>query len=144
MPTAQRSIVIARSLPAVFAFFADAENDPQWRPAVREIKREGQLGVGSRYHQQVAGPGGRAVPADIEVTAYEPESRVAFQVVAGPVRPRGEYQFTEVEGATKVTFTLAAELGGVKKLLMGRLVQKSMDTEMANLDRARQILETEG
>jgi uncharacterized protein YndB with AHSA1/START domain len=143
MPTAQRSIVITSSLPAVFAFFADAENDPQWRTAVREIKREGQLGIGSRYHQQVAGPGGRAVAADFEVTAYEPDSRLVFQVVTGPVRPRGEYQFSEVEGGTKVTFTLAAELGGLKRLLMGRPVQKSMDAEMANLDRAKQILETD-
>ena len=36
-----------------------------------------------------------------------------------------------------MTFTLDAELTGVKKFLMARPVQKSMDAEMANLDKAK-------
>ena len=60
MPHAQRTIVIARPPAEVYAFFADAENDPQWRSAVKSIKREGPLAVGARYTQRVAGPGGRA------------------------------------------------------------------------------------
>jgi uncharacterized protein YndB with AHSA1/START domain len=140
MPSAERSIVINRPVAEVFAFFADAENDPRWRPAVMEIRREGPVGVGARYEQKVAGPGGRAVPADIEVTEYEPESRVAFRVVAGPVRPEGEYRFAPVAEGTQVTFALRCELSGLKKL-MGRPVQKSMDSEMANLDKAKAVLE---
>jgi uncharacterized membrane protein len=142
MPNAQRTIVINRPVAEVFAFFADAENDPTWRPAVKEIKREGPLGAGARYRQRVAGPGGRAVSADIEVTVYEPESRVAFQVVTGPVRPTGEYRFLATDGGTQVTFALDCQLGGVKKLLMSKPVQKSMDGEMANLDKAKALLES--
>ena len=144
MPNAERTIVINKPIAEVFAFFADAENDPRWRPAVKEIKREGAVGVGARYAQKVAGPGGRPVPADIEVTGYEPNSSVRFQVVAGPVRPRGEYTFAAADGGTSVTFSLACELGGLKKLLMSKPVQKSMDAEMANLDKAKQILEGGG
>jgi hypothetical protein len=48
------------------------------------------------------------------------------------------------EGATEVSFTLAAELAGLKKILMSKPVQKSMDGEMANLDKAKAILETGG
>ena len=141
MLSAQRTIVINKPVAEVFAFFADAENDPQWRPAVKEIKRDGTLGVGARYAQKVAGPGGRAVPADIEVTGYEPNSSVTFQVVAGPVRPHGRYQFAASDGGTSVTFSLSCELGGLKKLLMSKPVQKSMDAEMTNLDKAKQVLE---
>jgi hypothetical protein len=43
-----------------------------------------------------------------------------------------------------VTFTLDAELTGVKKLLMAKPVQKSMDAEMANLDKAKALLESGG
>jgi len=141
MPSAQRTVVINRPIADVFAFFADAENDPKWRPAVKEIKREGPLGVGARYAQKVAGPGGRAVAADIEVTGYELNSSVRFQVVAGPVRPQGEYQFSETNGGTSLTFSLNCELGGLKKIFMAKPVQKSMDAEMANLDTAKQLLE---
>lgn len=106
------------------------------------MRREGPLAVGVRYAQRIAGPGGREVPADIEVTALDPDERVAFRGVAGPVRPRGSYAFMPAEGGTAVTFTLDAELTGIKKLLLGRAVQKSMDGEMAGLDRAKALLES--
>ena len=142
MPHAERSVVIERPLSMVFAFFADAENDRQWRPAVKEITRTGEVGVGATYRQRVAGPGGRPVPADIETTAYEEGSRVAFKGTAGPVRPTGEYRFRDTGSGTEVTFRLDVELGGLKGTLLGRPVQRAMDGEMANLDRAKQLLES--
>jgi len=144
VPDANRTLTINRPVDQVFAFFADAENDPKWRPAVKHIKRTGPLAVGTRYEQQVAGPGGRSIPADIEVTAFEPNSYVAFRVIAGPVRPQGEYRFTSSGGATEVTFTLAATLTEIKKLIMSKPVQKSMNSEMSNLDTAKRILEQAG
>ena len=125
----------------VFAFFADAENDPQWRSGVKEIRRQGDLGVGTRYHQLVNGPAGRAITADIEVTSYEPDGHVAFHGTAGPVRPNGDYTFRDTGNSTEVTFTLDAQLSGFKKLFMGNAVQKSMDAEVAGLDRAKSLLE---
>ena len=78
----------------------------------------------------------------MEVTAYEPDERVAFHGVAGPVRPDGSYTFSAVDEGTSVTFSLSAELTGIKKLVMGSQVQKAMDAEMANLDKAKAILES--
>jgi hypothetical protein len=60
----------------------------------------------------------------------------------GPVRPKGEYTFRGTAAGTEVTFTLDAELTGIKKLLMDRAVQKSVDAEMAALDQAKSVLET--
>jgi uncharacterized membrane protein len=142
MPRATRSIVINKPITEVFAFFADAENDPQWRSGVREIKRQGELGVGTRYHQRVNGPAGRAIAADIEVTAYEPYRHVAFQGTAGPVRPHGDYTFRETGSSTEVTFSLDAQLSGFKRLFMGNAVQKTMDGEVAALGRAKSVLES--
>jgi uncharacterized membrane protein len=142
MPSATGTVVIDRPITQVFAFFADAENDPQWRSGVREIKREGELGVGARYHQRVNGPAGRAITADIEVTAYEPETHVAFQGTAGPVRPHGDYMFHDAGDSTEVTFTLDAALTGFKKFFMGNAVQKTMDDEVAALARAKVVLES--
>lgn len=84
---------------------------------------------------------GRAVKADIMITAYEPNTRYAFRAVEGPVRPMGSYVFAAVEGGTAVTFALTAEVAGLKKLLMGGPVPKSMDSEMAALDTAKAVLE---
>jgi uncharacterized protein YndB with AHSA1/START domain len=143
MPNAQRTILINRPASDVFAFFTDPDNDQKWRSHVKEIRAEEPPAVGARVHQIVAGPGGRGIPADFEVTGYEPDSLYTFVVVAGPARPDGEFHFKpSTDGATEVTFSLRAELGGLKKLFMSRPVQKSMDGEMANLDKAKEILES--
>jgi uncharacterized membrane protein len=141
VPSATRTIVIHRPRDEVFAFFTDHANDPKWRPYVKEIDPVSEVPVGTRIHQVVKGPGGRGLGADIEVTANEPPSRYAFQVVAGPARPRGEYRFVETANGTEIQFALDAELGGIKKLLMSGAVQRSMDGEMAGLDTARRLIE---
>jgi uncharacterized membrane protein len=142
MPEAQRTIVIDRPADQVFAFFTDHGNDPQWRPAVKEVAAQGPAGVGSTIHQVVKGPGGRGIPADIEVTAYEPSSRYAFKVIAGPVRPVGEFRFAPSGSGTEVSMSLSAELAGVKKLLLAKPVQKSMDSEVSALDKAKALIES--
>ena len=142
MPSAQRNIVIDRALEDVFGFFTDPANDSRWRSHVKEISATDPVAVGSRIHQVISGPGGRGIPADIEVTAYEPPHRYAFQVVAGPVRPNGEFRFATADNTTSVSFALEAQLAGLKKLLMSRQVQKSMNGEMQALDRAKAILES--
>ena len=141
MPSATRTIAIDRSPDDVFAFFSDPANDQRWRGHVKEIAAEGTPGVGRHVHQVVEGPGGRGIAADIEVTAYEPPRRYAFQVVAGPARPRGEFTVTPTGTGSTVTFSLAADLGGWKKFVMSGPVQASMDGEMAGLDKAKAILE---
>ncbi len=141
MPAAKRTIAIERPPEQVFAFFADPANDQRWRPHVKEISASGPAGVGSKIHQVVEGPGGRGIAADIEVTAYEPPSRYAFHVIAGPARPVGEFRITPSGTGSEVTFSLQAELGGFKNLLMGGAVQRSMDGEMAALDTAKRLIE---
>ena len=142
MPRAQRTVLIRRPVGEVFAFFADPSHDQQWRPHVREIGAPGPLQEGTIVHQVVAGPGGRRIPADLRITGYEPAARYAFDVIAGPVRPQGEFLFTPVAEGTDVSFSLEAELSGPKKWLLGRPVQRSMDSEVAGLDKARQIIES--
>ncbi len=141
MPAAKRTITIDRPPEQVFAFFADPANDQRWRPHVKEISASGPVGVGSKIHQVVEGPGGRGIAADIEVTGYEPPSRYAFHVIAGPARPVGEFRIAPSGTGSEVTFSLHAELGGFKSLLMGGAVQRSMDGEMAALDTAKRLIE---
>jgi len=141
MPTASRAIVIARPPADVFAYVADGTTAPQWRPGVLDVALESGTGLGARYRQGVRGPGGRRIAADYVVTAWEPDRRLAFAATAGPVRPTGEYVLEVVEGGTRLTFSLDAKLGGLKGVLMGGAVQKTMDAEMAALDTLKSALE---
>ena len=141
MPSAEHSVTIARTVDEVFAFVADGLNGPRWRPGVLDVALVSGSGVGAVYKQGVKGPGGRRIDADYRVTALEPGRRLAFEAIAGPVRPTGEYRFESIDGSTRLTFALQAELGGIKKLLMGGAVQRTMDAEVAATERLKELLE---
>ena len=141
MPSASHSVVINRPASEVFAFVADGENAPRWRTGVLDIQRESGQGVGAVYRQGVRGPGGRRVAADYRVTAYQPDTLLAFETIAGPVRPAGEFRLQEAGGATTLTLSLRAHLAGVKRLVMSGMGQKTMDAEVAAIDNLQRLLE---
>jgi Polyketide cyclase / dehydrase and lipid transport len=142
MPDARHEVTIRRPTGEVSAFIADGLNGPKWRPGVLDIAHVSGTGVGATYTQGVKGPGGRRVDADYRVTEYEPGRRLAFEAIAGPVRPTGTYLLEETPDGSRLTFSLHAELGGIKKLLMGGAVQKTMDAEVAATERLKGLLES--
>jgi uncharacterized protein YndB with AHSA1/START domain len=141
MPSATRAVTIHRSPEAVFAFVADGTSATQWRTGVTDIRLASGSGLGARYEQGVKGPGGRRIGADYEITAWDPPRSLAFAATAGPVRPTGTYTLEAVPEGTRLTFSLDANVGGLKGLFMGKAVQGSMDAEMAALDRLKSVLE---
>ena len=142
MPEAKYSVMIRRPVEAVFAFVADGEKGPQWRPGVVDIKRVSGDGVGARYTQGVKGPMGRRIAADYEITVYESNRRLDFQTITGPARPHGRFDFESSDGGTRLTFSLDARLTGLRRLLMGSMVQKTMDAEVKHLDNLKRVLES--
>jgi uncharacterized membrane protein len=142
MPSAQHSVTIMRPLADVFAFVADGENAMRWRPGVVDVARQSGDGLGAVYRQGVKGPGGRRIAADYEITAFEPDRRIAFRAIAGPVRPTGEYRFSQEGDATTVSLALDATLTGWKRLLMSRAVQSTMESEVRHLETLKGILES--
>jgi len=140
MPSASNEVVIERPCEEVFAFLADPANDPRWRSGVLDIQHVSGSGVGARYAQSVKGPGGRRIPADIEITALAPGESIAFQTVAGPVRPRGRYTLSAADSGTRVRFELEAEVTGLKRL-MAPMVQRTMEHEVGQLDQLKRVME---
>ncbi|WP_433723577.1 hypothetical protein ACQP0C_24855 [Nocardia sp. CA-129566] len=105
---------------------------PNSRAGVTEITAAAPPAVGTVYRQ----PGGRTVSADVRITEFEPERKIVLEGISGPLRPIVEYTFVVIDGGTRVTFSLAASLLGLQKLLMAA-VQRTMDAEVAGSDRAR-------
>ena len=140
MPSAENSIVINRPRSDVFAFVANHENDPRWRPGVVDIARASGEGQGAVYRQGVKGPMGKRIAADFEVTAYEEGSHLAFRTLGGPVQPEGSYVFEDANGGTRVTFSLNANLRGPQKL-MAPMVSKSMRSQVDALTNLTRVLE---
>jgi uncharacterized membrane protein len=140
-PTAANDVTIARPIDEVFAFFANPENDPRWRPGLVKITHLSGEGVGARYQQQMKGPAGLPIKAETEVVTLDPLRRIEFKTVKGFVQPQGRFLFSEVDGGTSVRFELEAQLDGLKARMMGSSMQKTMETEVGNLSRAKELLE---
>jgi hypothetical protein len=143
MAQAEYSTVINRSAADVFAFLADGERGGEWRPGVMECRKQSGEGVGATYDQWVRGPGGRRVAAHYRVTQSDPPRLLAFEAIAGPVRPVGRYELVEENGSTRVTFSLDSRLGGFRKLFMGPMVNKTMQAEVRCLDNLKQLMESQ-
>jgi uncharacterized protein YndB with AHSA1/START domain len=86
MPEASNTVEIARPPADVFAFLADATNDRRWRTGIVDIRLRSGAGKGAIYEQGVKGPFGRRIPADVEITAFEPDRLIGFRAIAGPLR----------------------------------------------------------
>jgi uncharacterized membrane protein len=141
VPSAENSVVINRPRSEVFAFVANHENDPTWRPGVADIARASGHGQGEIWRQGMKGPMGKRIDADFEVTAYQEGSLLAFRTIGGPVQPEGSYRFEDADGGTRVTFSLSADLRGLQKL-MAPMVAKSMRNEVGALDNLKRQVES--
>jgi len=143
MPEATDTVEIARPPADVFAFLADGTNGPRWRSGVIDVAHQAGEGKGAVYTQGVNCPFGRRVPADYELTAYEPDRRIAFRAIAGPVRPEGAYDLEVAGDGTRATFSLRCTPTGFARL-MAPMVAKTMRSEvaqLAQLARLRELLE---
>ena len=56
--------------------------------------------------------------------------------------PEGRYTLSQGDGGTRVRFELSATLSGLKRV-MSSPVQKSMNAEVGNLAKLKQVLETD-
>lgn len=142
MAAAEYSVIIKRTPEDVYAFLADGLNNAKWRASVRSVSlASGPAGEeGAVYAQRLAGPGGRQIDGDYEITEARPGEVLRFNVVAGPARPHGVFLLTPDAGGTKVSFGLSFEPTGFMKL-MGGMIQKTMDSEVSQLESLKTVLE---
>jgi uncharacterized membrane protein len=141
MAPAEGSITIERPVNVVFDFVADGMNNPKWRPSVMDIQPV--PGNASSFKQGLRGPGGSRIDGDYKITESRKNELIHFQVIAGPARPTGTYQFEAVGESTRLTFILHFEPKGVAKL-MDPMINASMRSEIAMLSNLKTYLENQG
>jgi hypothetical protein len=76
--TASHRTTIARDPSVVFDYIADAGRQQSWNPLVRSMDQEseGRLGVGTRWHGDIA----RVGKVEVELIEYDPPVRVVHTV----------------------------------------------------------------
>lgn len=142
MPHAEHTVTVSRPPQDVFDYLAEGTHNREWRAGVLEISRTSASdGRGATYRQVLAGPGGRRIDGDYQVTVFDPPRRLGFQVTAGPARPAGVFELSEnADQSTRVRFSLDLSPAGLMKL-MTPMITRQMRREVAQLDNLKAILE---
>lgn len=130
MAYAQSTALINRPIDKVFQFVLDGENNRLWRPTVIEIKKSSNepIGAGTVFIQRMRGPGGRKIEADYEITECVKEKKIVFNVLNGPYRAVGTFDFEVHKDGVKVTFTFRENTSLTEETEKGRHLQRVVDT----------------
>ena len=72
----------------------------------------------------------------------KPNELIRFQVITGPDRLTGTYQFEALRNATCVTFTLHYEVKGFARFIMETMINRTMQGEVATLSNLKAYLES--
>lgn len=140
--------MIERPVEEVFAFIADAENDPRWCPSVKEIERvAGEKPGQDAKYRMIHTPGGMKFNATLRTTAYEPHERIEWLMTdkGHELHIIYELEPTEDKTATRLSQTSQVQTGGWLRLpgmLFKGFIRKDIEKEMnKQFQNLKQVLE---
>jgi carbon monoxide dehydrogenase subunit G len=143
MMTTEATESVARPAAQVFAFIADIRNDPRWHTDVlRASLAQGEVvRAGSVFEIQtkpVMGISGGTVT----VSAYDPPSRIVFDVQMGKLTPTTTFTVLPDGQGCRVTRRIEMEPQGLMRVMapfMGGKLRSSNAGFLANLKRVLEI-----
>jgi uncharacterized membrane protein len=141
--TIAESVTIARPVADVYAYLREQANAPQWRQGVVAIE---QLSGGDRLlgsvYRETSQQGNATHTISYRVDDDVPSAKVGFEILDGPVRPRGAMLFeADGPGATRVTQVLDIRATGLGVLIVPMLGGMIRKMTRVSLENARRILE---
>lgn len=145
MLTIEKSVVINQLIGKVFEFVSNAENEPRWRTEIQESKVifDGLYGVGSTISQS-AHFMGRRIDATAEISEYEKNRSVAWEMTSGSFSGNGSIAYEAVnDNQTKVTITSNFDVGGFFKLAEPLVARSGRRQTEANLATLKDMLEAD-
>ena len=142
MQTFENTVTIARPVGEVFAFLADVRNIPRWNYAIaRTVPSPGPPGAGATYRQTRTIP--RRSEESLQITVFQPPTRLAVQGQLGPFRATASYLLEAVPSGTRLANDV--ELEPISALLrpIGPLAVPRVKAGVArNLGTLKELLES--
>jgi hypothetical protein len=143
MAKMETTIVIGRPIDEVFGFFlALDENAPKTDPSVGAVVKtpKGPTGAGTtfRFQQQNLG---KIRETTTRFIAIDPNRKVEFEAVIGPMRPRCDLTFEQTEEGTRVTFRGDSRPVGPLMVLAPIFNRKGQQVWARRLARIKTVLE---
>jgi carbon monoxide dehydrogenase subunit G len=137
------STLIDRPVKDVFAFVADPNNMSKWNSAVVSIQQvtPGRVGVGTKF-KTIGEALGRRLEGEMQVQAYEPESKCGFQLNAGPMQMNMSLMFKTVGTGTKLSLNVQGNPAGIFKLAEGVMTGQVKSLMEGNFATLKSVLES--
>ena len=134
--------LIDKPVKDVFAFVANPNNMSKWNSAVVSLEQitPGAVAVGTKF-KSVGELMGRRVEGEMQVTAYEPDTKCGFQVNAGPMQVNLTLTFKTVGTGTKIGLNAQGNPAGFFKLAESLMVGRVKSLMEENLARLKSVLE---
>jgi carbon monoxide dehydrogenase subunit G len=131
------STLVDKPVEDVFAYIGDLNNMPKWNTTVMDVEQitPGDVGVGTKF-KSVGEMLGRRIEGEMQVTAYEPDTKFGVQMNAGPALVNMTLSFKAVGTGTEVNLNAQGNPSGLFKLaepLMQRRVKSIMEENLVRL-----------
>ena len=136
------STLIDRPVKDVFAFAANPNNMSKWNSAIVSLEQvsPGAVGVGTKF-KSVGELMGRRIEGEMQVTAYEPDTKCGYQVNAGPMQVNLTLMFKTVGTGTKISLNAQGNPAGIFKLAEPVMAGRVKSLMEENLARLKSVLE---
>ncbi len=137
-----QQIRIARPVQEVFGFMDQPANQPEITPSLTHSETLDRLENGGKRVAYTYEMVGIPLEGQIEAVEYEPEAHIKW-VMTGDLNGEIEWDFTEVDGHTEVTYTTRYEIpGGVLERVVAPVVERYNERELrTTLENLRDRLE---
>ncbi|HKJ38433.1 MAG TPA: SRPBCC family protein, partial [Anaerolineales bacterium] len=114
----------------------------KWNSAVVSLEQTtpGDVGVGTKF-KSTGEMMGRRIEGEMEITAYEPDTKCGFQVNAGPMQINITLSFKTVGTGTKVSLNAQGNPAGFFKIAEGMMTGRVKSMMEENLARLKSQLE---
>ncbi|MBK9923795.1 MAG: SRPBCC family protein [Anaerolineales bacterium] len=135
-------ILIDRPVKDVFAFVTNPNNMVKWNSMVVSMEQitPGAVGMGTKF-KNVGEMMGRRIEGEMQVVAFEPDSKYGFQMNAGPMQVNVTLTFKTVGTGTKLNLNAQGNPAGVFKLAEGVMQGRVKSMMEENLARLKSVLE---
>jgi uncharacterized protein YndB with AHSA1/START domain len=134
------TVEIARPATDVFAFLTDVSRVPEWQASAIEARADGPLAEGIRIQERRHFLGHDA-ETELEVSAFEPERRLALHALRGPVTLSIDHVLEEKDGRTSLHVTAEGRPHGLLRLAGPAVTAKARQELRRDFDRLKAILE---
>lgn len=134
--------LIDKPIKDVFAFAANPNNMTKWNSAVVSLEQvtPGAVGVGAKF-KSMGEMMGRRIEGEMQVTAYEPDTKCGYQVNAGPMQVNLTLMFKTVGTGTKISLNAQGSPAGFFKLAEPVMASRVKAMMEENLARLKSVLE---